>query len=138
MIDLRKAIAGLGRNQVDWQKLMHSLGRGQASETSQTGSPLKEAHNFGSNPGNLRMFSYLPPTLAENPPLVVVLHGCTQSAAGYDFGAGWSTLAQRYGLALLLPEQQRSNNPNICFNWFQPEDRIVPVPVENGAAGAIG
>jgi feruloyl esterase len=49
---------------------------------------------------------------------VVVLHGCTQTAAGYDRGAGWSTLADRFGFALLLPEQQRSNNPNGCFNWF--------------------
>jgi poly(hydroxyalkanoate) depolymerase family esterase len=69
----------------------------------------------------LRMFGYRPPTLADNPALVVVLHGCTQTAAAYDLGAGWSTLADRYGFALLLPEQQRSNNPNGCFNWFQPE-----------------
>src|SRR6185312_13986051 len=27
----------------------------------------------------------------------------------------------RYGFALLLPEQQRTNNPNGCFNWFLPE-----------------
>jgi poly(hydroxyalkanoate) depolymerase family esterase len=66
------------------------------------------------------MFVHRPPTLADNPALVVVLHGCTQTAAGYDLGAGWSTLADRYGFALLLPEQQRSNNPNGCFNWFQP------------------
>jgi poly(hydroxyalkanoate) depolymerase family esterase len=81
---------------------------------------LREVFGFGSNPGNLRMFAYRPPTLAENPALVVVLHGCTQTAAAYDLGAGWSTLADRYGFALLLPEQQRSNNPNGCFNWFQP------------------
>jgi feruloyl esterase len=68
------------------------------------------------------MFGYRPPTLADNPALVVVLHGCTQTAAGYDLGTGWSTLADRYGFALLLPEQQRSNNPNGCFNWFQLED----------------
>jgi feruloyl esterase len=37
-------------------------------------------------------------------------------------GAGWSTLADRFGIALLLPEQQRSNNPNGCFNWFQASD----------------
>jgi feruloyl esterase len=67
------------------------------------------------------MFTYRPPALAEHPALVVVLHGCTQTAAGYDIGAGWSTLADRYGFALLLPEQQRSNNPNGCFNWFVPE-----------------
>jgi feruloyl esterase len=83
---------------------------------------LEEVHGFGTNPGNLRMFRYLPPRLAADAPLVVVLHGCTQTAAGYDLGAGWSTLADRYGFALLLPEQQRSNNPNGCFNWFQPED----------------
>jgi poly(hydroxyalkanoate) depolymerase family esterase len=67
------------------------------------------------------MFGYCPQTLPDNPALVVVLHGCTQTAAGYDLGAGWSTLADRYGFALLLPEQQRSNNPNGCFNWFRPE-----------------
>jgi feruloyl esterase len=50
-----------------------------------------------------------------------VLHGCTQTAAGYNHGAGWSTLADRYGFALLMPEQQRANNPNGCFNWFLPE-----------------
>jgi poly(hydroxyalkanoate) depolymerase family esterase len=50
------------------------------------------------------------------------LHGCGQTAAGYDIGAGWSTLAKRYGFALLMPEQQSSNNPRCCFNWFNPED----------------
>jgi feruloyl esterase len=65
------------------------------------------------------MFTYLPPGESRDRPLVVVLHGCTQTAAGYDRGAGWSTLARRYGFALLFPEQQRVNNPNNCFNWFQ-------------------
>ena len=83
---------------------------------------LEEIVSFGSNPGNLRMFSHTPTTAEKHSALVVVLHGCGQSAAGYDHGAGWSTLADRYGFALLMPEQQRSNNPNNCFNWFQPED----------------
>ena len=38
------------------------------------------------------------------------------------FGTGWSTLAKRYGFALLMPEQQGSNNANTCFNWFNPGD----------------
>jgi len=83
---------------------------------------LKETQNFGSKPGALRMFTHLPPHISTNCALVVVLHGCTQTAAGYDRGAGWSTLADRFGFALLLPEQQRSNNPNGCFNWFRPGD----------------
>ncbi len=95
---------------------------GAARQWPEASGHLTETLNFGSNPGALRMFSYLPADLPERCPLVVVLHGCTQSAAGYDLGAGWSTLAKRFNFALLLPEQQRSNNPNGCFNWFRRED----------------
>jgi poly(hydroxyalkanoate) depolymerase family esterase len=85
-------------------------------------SPLVETTGFGTNPGDIRMFSFVPEKLQRAPALVVVLHGCGQTAAGYDIGAGWSTLAKRYGFALLMPEQQSSNNPRCCFNWFNPED----------------
>jgi poly(hydroxyalkanoate) depolymerase family esterase len=83
---------------------------------------LAEVHDFGSNPGALRMFEYLPVQTPRRPALVVVLHGCAQTAASYDLGVGWSTLADRYGFALLLPQQQLSNNPQNCFNWFLPDD----------------
>ena len=86
------------------------------------GSPLIETTGFGTNAGDLRMFSFLPDSLQPAPALVVVLHGCGQTAAGYDLGAGWSTLAKHYGFALLMPEQQASNNANGCFNWFDPQD----------------
>jgi poly(hydroxyalkanoate) depolymerase family esterase len=85
-------------------------------------SPLVEVTGFGINPGDLRMFSFVPDELQAQPALVVVLHGCGQTAAGYDVGAGWSTMAERYGFALLMPEQKPSNNANTCFNWFNPED----------------
>lgn len=85
-----------------------------------TFSHLTEVHEFGSNPGALRMFTYVPSR--RKSALVVVLHGCAQTAASYDLGAGWSTLADRYGFALLLPQQQTSNNPNNGFNWFLLDD----------------
>ncbi len=81
---------------------------------------LIEVCEFGSNPGALRMFKYVP--ARRSSALVVVLHGCAQTAASYDLGAGWSTLADRYGFVLLLPQQQISNNPNNGFNWFLPGD----------------
>lgn len=83
-------------------------------------SRLKMIQGFGSNPGNLLAWEYVPETLKAGAPLVVVLHGCTQTAADYDSGSGWSDLADRHGFALLFPEQQRTNNPNLCFNWFTP------------------
>jgi poly(hydroxyalkanoate) depolymerase family esterase len=84
---------------------------------------LSEVTSFGSNPGRLRMLAYMPARLPQASPLVVALHGCTQTAAGYDYGSGWSTLADRHGFGLLCPEQQRANNPNVCFNWFHPAQR---------------
>lgn len=83
---------------------------------------LSDLAAFGSNPGALRGRFYLPPSLPASAALVVVLHGCTQDAAGYDHGSGWSRLADEQGFALLYPEQQRGNNPNLCFNWFSASD----------------
>lgn len=83
---------------------------------------LAELTGFGSNPGELRAWTHLPHSLPPGAPLVVVLHGCTQSAAGYDSGAGWSHLAEAQGFALLFPEQQTANNGHLCFNWFRPDD----------------
>ena len=89
---------------------------------SEPSSPLVEMRDFGINPGNLRMFAFAPAKLQQPRALVVVLHGCGQTAAGYDLGAGWSTLAKHYGFALLLPQQQVANNVNGCFNWFNKDD----------------
>lgn len=78
--------------------------------------------SFGSNPGSLVARTYVPNDLADGSALVVVLHGCTQTAAAYDRGSGWSDLAEREGFVVLFAEQQRSNNANLCFNWFVPSD----------------
>lgn len=92
---------------------------GQAGPTS---SRLRPFGSFGSNPGQLSAWIHVPEGATAQAPLVVVLHGCTQNAAGYDDSSGWSRLADRHKFVLLYPEQQRSNNPNLCFNWFSPAD----------------
>ncbi len=90
--------------------------------TGMPGGRLTELRDFGSNPGNLAAWYHVPDHLAPCAPLVVVLHGCTQNAASYDLGSGWSDLADQHGFAVLFPEQRRANNPNLCFNWFEPAD----------------
>ena len=77
---------------------------------------------FAPNPGNLRMFQHVPEGVGSGGALVVVLHGCGQTAGGYDLGTGWSRLADQLGFAVLAVEQKAANNPNTCFNWFNPED----------------
>src|SRR5690348_8187575 len=83
---------------------------------------LRPFDDFRPNPGQLKAWVYVPESAPPGAPLIVVLHGCTQSAAGYDDSSGWSRLADQHGFVLLYPEQQRSNNPNLCFNWFSADD----------------
>jgi feruloyl esterase len=77
---------------------------------------------FGSNPGNLAMYAYRPDALPAGAPLVVALHGCTQTATDYFDNAGWRKYADLWGFALVLAEQRTANNANRCFNWFEPGD----------------
>ncbi|MBK8210758.1 MAG: PHB depolymerase family esterase [Rhodospirillales bacterium] len=133
MLDLAQKIASLAqlarerRNRRPWESF---LAKAAVAEDvaeridARDRGHLTEVSGFGSNPGNLRMLTYVPQDLPPNAALVVVLHGCTQTATSYDTGTGWSTLADRHGFALLLPEQRRSNNPLRCFNWFRGQDYV--------------
>jgi poly(hydroxyalkanoate) depolymerase family esterase len=86
---------------------------------------MLEIKNFGSNPGNLKMFLYEPKIAAEKHgklPLVIALHGCTQSAASMAKESGWNELAETYGFYVIYPQQKTLNNPSNCFNWFEEGD----------------
>ena len=87
-----------------------------------TSSRLKDWTDFGHNPGALEARIFVPVEIPPGAALVVALHGCTQTADGYDRGTGWSTLADRDEFALLFPQQNRANNANLCFNWFEAAD----------------
>ncbi len=110
---------------IDSAKIFDVLARGAGSAVhprpAGTGR-LTEGGPFSPNPGELRMLTYVPGGRSTRAPLVVVLHGCGQTAEAYADGAGWITLAERFGFALLCPEQTRGNNGNLCFNWFEPAD----------------
>jgi feruloyl esterase len=75
--------------------------------------------SFGSNPGNLAMYEYVPAALPAGPAVVVALHGCTQTASAYYQNSGWRKYSDRHGFVVVFPEQRTINNSNRCFNWFQ-------------------
>ncbi|OBZ92869.1 esterase [Pararhizobium polonicum] len=104
------------------RKAVASAAQAPAAIKPKVGSRLEEVASFGSNPGRLRMLRYVPADLPKKSPLVVVLHGCHQTAEAYDRGSGWSTLARERGFAVVYAEQKRSNNANLCFNWFRPSN----------------
>src|ERR1035441_9389897 len=87
---------------------------------SQTG--WLQVSSFGTNPGSLLMYRYVPTAVPANAPLVVVLHGCTQNATNYSGYSGWDTLANHHKFYVIHAGQQAANNSSSCFNWFLPTD----------------
>jgi poly(hydroxyalkanoate) depolymerase family esterase len=77
---------------------------------------LVQVTSFGSNPGGLRMWKYVPSGMPANAPLVLALHACGQQAADY-VKAGWNALADQYKFYVVYPEQTTTNNALTCFNW---------------------
>jgi poly(3-hydroxybutyrate) depolymerase len=98
-----------------WRALLLLLA--SASPQAFAASPV-EVTDFGSNPGNLQMFKYVPDGLPSSAPLVVVIHGCTQNARTFASETGWIQLADKFGFALAMPQQTQTNNPQSCFRWF--------------------
>jgi poly(hydroxyalkanoate) depolymerase family esterase len=71
--------------------------------------------------GTRRYKLYVPTKPASpQPPMVVMLHGCTQNAGDFATGTGMNAVAEREGCLVLYPEQDRGANPNACWNWFEP------------------
>ncbi len=65
---------------------------------------------------------YLPPQPAagaEPLPLVVMLHGCSQSPQDFAAGTGMNELAREKGFAVLYPAQSQDANAGRCWNWFE-------------------
>lgn len=82
---------------------------------------ITRVEDFGSNPGAIKMFKYVPENMPADAPLVVSLHGCTQDAETYS-DVGWKPLADKWEFYVLFPEQSPINNLYKCWNWFQSGD----------------
>jgi poly(hydroxyalkanoate) depolymerase family esterase len=75
--------------------------------------------DFGEDPGSVIMYLHVPAGMPKNAPLVVALHGCSQSALIYKNDSGWSDLADEHKFYVVYPEA--TVNIMKCFNWFTDE-----------------
>jgi poly(hydroxyalkanoate) depolymerase family esterase len=64
---------------------------------------------------------YVPATLGgRHVPLLLMLHGCSQTPEDFAAGTGMNLLAERTPLLVAYPAQHESANWHACWNWFDP------------------
>lgn len=105
---------------------------------NQARAPLTEGgsftdHGFANAAGARDYKLFVPSDARPNLPLVVMLHGCTQSPDDFAAGTGMNALAEAEGFLVAYPAQSGRANGQRCWNWFQPVDQGR----DSGEAGII-
>jgi poly(hydroxyalkanoate) depolymerase family esterase len=82
------------------------------------------AGTFRSADGSRNYKLFVPSRSQEKPlPLVVMLHGCTQSADDFAAGTRMNFLAEEQNCFAVYPEQPHGANQSKCWNWFRTGDQ---------------
>jgi poly(hydroxyalkanoate) depolymerase family esterase len=82
------------------------------------------ARSFSNEAGSRAYKLYVPSRhREEHRPLIVMLHGCTQSADDFAAGTRMNFAAEEHACFVVYPEQARAANSSKCWNWFNSADQ---------------
>ncbi|MBA3589924.1 PHB depolymerase family esterase [Methylibium sp.] len=80
---------------------------------------------FSNRAGKRAYKLYVPTRIPETPvPMIVMLHGCTQSPDDFAAGTQMNRLAEEHGFLVVYPEQAANANASKCWNWFNAQDQM--------------
>jgi poly(hydroxyalkanoate) depolymerase family esterase len=105
-------------------------GAGGLADPSVADIPVPEvgqflAKSFSNQAGSRAYKLYVPSQYRGQPlPLIVMLHGCTQSPDDFAAGTRMNLRAEEHNCFVAYPEQAASANISKCWNWFRPGDQI--------------
>ena len=85
------------------------------------------AHAYSNGVGRRDYKLYVPAVALDEAalplPLVVMLHGCSQSPDDFAAGTRMNALAERHGFYVIYPAQACAANGQKCWNWFRSENQ---------------
>jgi poly(hydroxyalkanoate) depolymerase family esterase len=78
-----------------------------------------------SNPAGSRSYKLFVPSGYQGQPLplIVMLHGCTQSPDDFAAGTRMNFIAEERTCLVVYPAQRGDANPSKCWNWFRSADQ---------------
>lgn len=83
---------------------------------------ISGAHRSSSGTRKYKLF--IPASYVGQPlPLIVMLHGCTQTPTDFANGTRMNEVAAERDCFVVYPEQPRSANQSRCWNWFNTSDQ---------------
>ncbi len=98
--------------------------RAARTPADQGDAPTLHTGLFSCAAGSREYLAYAPAVPSAEPaPLLLMLHGCTQTAVDFARGTRMHLRAAQAGYVVVYPLQSRRDNPNGCWNWFRPGDQ---------------
>ena len=95
---------------------------GEPATVPQGAQFLSLAHTGAQGSRSFRL--YIPAKRSTTPmPLIVMLHGCTQTPEDFALGTGMNAVAEENGCLIAYPAQPSGANAQKCWNWYRPEDQ---------------
>src|SRR5262249_43751185 len=84
-----------------------------------------QSFTFSGAAGSRPYMVYTPAgySTSERVPLVVMLHGCTQSPTDFANGTAVNPRADQQRFVVADPQQTSAANSPLCWNWFQTADQ---------------
>jgi poly(hydroxyalkanoate) depolymerase family esterase len=100
------------------------VGRSKPTRTIVPSGGQFVAGSYTNHAGVLGYKLYVPSSYHGQPlPLVVMLHGCTQTADDFAAGTSMNVIAEERGCFVVYPEQPVAAHPSRCWNWFRRSDQ---------------
>ncbi len=126
-LELQKALAlpGKVKRKPPAKPKTTARGKGTTAPAKRPAPGTFTDGTFSCSHGDLAYKLYTPMGSARRRlPLVVMLHGCSQTSSDFAVGTRMNMLADEHGVLILYPQQSQKANFARCWNWHKVENQV--------------